>query len=453
MTAPHSPLTRAALEIWNAGVAAVDSARLVATQVSTDADGLEIAGHRWQASQEGRICVVGAGKAGAGMARGLEQALGTDWLIRTSGWVNVPEDCVQPLQKIHLHGARPPGLNEPTQAGVNGTEEIFNRVRSLRSQDLCLVLISGGGSALLPSPVAGITLTEKQQVTRTLMNCGATISELNTVRRSLSKTKGGGLLRACRAGMLVTLIISDVIGDPLETIASGPTVPVTDESQQALNLLQHFSRTKGAEFPSAVMTALGHAERRSPREELPPIPAVNVVIGNNRTAVQASAFRARELGFQVMMEEWDQAGEAAAAGRVFAQHLRDCGEEFPSSRLCLVSGGETTVDLSPRVTPGKGGRNQEFALAAVEEWSSNPLPHSHAALVSAGTDGEDGPTDAAGAWVDADMLARVRQSAVPPARFLLSHDSYSFFEMFGGLLKTGPTQTNVMDLRVGLIEP
>lgn len=452
MPASSSFLAGDALAIWKAGIAAVDSASLVREQIIAGPDFLEIAGVRWTSREEGRICVVGAGKAGTGMARGLEEALGSPWLARTTGWMNVPADCLQPLQKIHLHAARPAGLNEPTTEGVVGTREILSRVHQLRPQDLCIVLISGGGSALLPAPVAGISLADKQRVTRTLMSCGATIAELNCVRRSLSKIKGGGLARACRAGQIITLIISDVIGDPLDVIASGPTVPSPASFSEALNVLRHFERRKGVSFPSSVWDVLERRSEIQPASS-PALPQLtNVVIGNNETAVTAAARCAGKLGYQVRGEEWDREGEAASSGAEFAERmLSEQRKPFSDHSLpgfCLISGGETTVDLTSTSDPGKGGRNQEFALAAAITWLKNRA--SQVALVSGGTDGEDGPTDAAGACVNDAVLEQIHNSGISPEEALLRHASYDFFARVEGLLHTGPTQTNVMDLRVGL---
>ena len=238
-------LREEALAIWMAGVDAVRSDRLVREHVSVRDRQLIIGPDRWPLDQIGRICVVGAGKAGAGMAAGLEQALGETVIEdhQLSGWVNVPEDCVQSLCAIHLHAARPAGVNEPTQQGQAGAEEILRRVSTLNEQDLCLCLLSGGGSALLPAPRLGISLEEKLQITRYLMAAGASIQELNAIRRQLSRIKGGGLARACRAGQLVVLIISDVIGDPLDVIASGPTVEPSDpaaDAQLALSVARKY---------------------------------------------------------------------------------------------------------------------------------------------------------------------------------------------------------------------
>ncbi|WP_437186435.1 glycerate kinase type-2 family protein [Planctomicrobium sp. SH668] len=446
-----SLLTKDAMKIWAAGVNAVDSAALVRNQIHVSGNTLTIAGHCWSPGDGGQICVVGAGKAGAGMAAGLEQAFGCDLLKRIDGWINVPEDCVQPLKKIHLHGARPAGVNEPTGQGIRGTQEILKRVRSLRSHDLCIVLISGGGSALLPAPIPEITLEEKLELTRTLSRNGATIQELNAVRSELSEIKGGGLLRACGAGLTITLIISDVIGDPLETIASGPTILRRADPDCALSILKDVSTRTGCEFPATILQVLG---KQSSRPRLPAEPTgqyFNHVIGNNATAVQAAAQHAIELGYDVLDTKFDQAGVASSAGRSFAEMICEQHQAHPSRKVCLVSGGETTVELSRTTGPQRGGRNQEFALAALCELrTSSPASF---AIVSGGTDGEDGPTDAAGAFVDNALLERTRVSELDPEEFLRVNNSYDYFDQINGLIKTGPTHTNVMDLRVALAAP
>ncbi|WP_437206931.1 glycerate kinase type-2 family protein [Planctomicrobium sp. SH664] len=488
-----STLRQDALAIWQAGVDAVASERLVSRQISTWKGGLTVCGHRWIAKPQSRICVVGAGKAGVGMAVGLVRALGPEWLSRTNGWINVPEDCLEPFDSNHpaadatlascfsilrgpreiaalrqlpdpggfyLLGARPAGLNEPTEAGVFGTREILRRVSSLTPDDLCLVLISGGGSALLPAPVEGISLADKQQVTRFLMRSGATIDELNAVRRSLSAVKGGGLLRACRGGRLISLIISDVSGDPLEVIASGPTVNVKSDPQRALEVLNQFLERSGdsAAVPAAVFEVLTHQRNQQQARGTKSSPVrsefENCIIGNNRTAVTAAAGEAVRRGYHVAETEWDKSGDAAQTGRELSQRLlRISKTPTPGNRIAIVSGGEPTVQLSRHSGEQKGGRNQELVLAAAAEFLKLPdtsIPR--IALVSGGTDGEDGPTDAAGAVIDRVILEEIRSTQVRPDEFLQANNSYPFLDRFGALVKTGPTHTNVMDLRVGLID-
>ncbi|MBT5021151.1 DUF4147 domain-containing protein [bacterium] len=443
-------LREEALAIWQAGVDAVDSAQLVRNVIQQTETGLVIAGHEWDFTNDGRICVIGAGKAGAGMATGFESLLKDEWKSHVFGWINVPEDCVRELETIHLHGARPAGVNEPTAAGVEGVQEILECVRTLGEEDLCVVLISGGGSALLPAPVEGISLEDKQMLTRNLMHAGATIQELNTVRSSLSKIKGGGLLRACHAGRLISLIISDVIGDPLETIASGPTVDIASDPQRAIETLNTIAARSNFEIPSAILHALQGLETVDEAEASVSITYSNHVIGNNQTAVEAAAKKASELGYEIKLKEHDQPGDANATGKQFAEKiLQEQAVSASSPKLCFISGGEPTVVLAVTEEDQKGGRNQELVLAAAKVLEENP--QLGIVIVSGGTDGEDGPTDAAGAIIDLELLKKATELNLTIADYLSVNNSYSYFEQIDGLIKTGPTHTNVMDLRVGLL--
>ncbi len=289
-----------ALAIWNAGIAAVDSAKSVEKQICVQQDHVWIADVRFPRSTTGRIEVVGAGKAGAGMASGIEAALlPTIAAEHISGWVNVPADCVRPLTRIHLHAARPAGLNEPTQNAVEGTREILRRVQSLSDSDLCIVLLSGGASALLCSPAPGVSLSDKLSVTRALAGSGAPIHELNLVRTQLSQVKGGRLAEACRAGTLVALIISDVIGDPLEVIGSGPTIPGISRADDALQVLR--DRKLLDQVPPRVVDYLERqvnvAQTTVPDSESSKLcTVVNRIVASNAMAVDAAAAKARELG-------------------------------------------------------------------------------------------------------------------------------------------------------------
>jgi glycerate 2-kinase len=469
-----------ALAIWQAGVDAVKSDRLVQDNVRVDGDWLLTGSDsaadtlRVSLSSIGKIAVVGAGKAGAGMAAGLAAALGPRVLAdkHVHGWINVPADCIPPdtspkrkrgidaaSNPIHLHSARPAGINEPTAEGVAGAERILEIVSSLGPNDLCFCLISGGGSALLPAPVAGIALVEKQAVTRLLSSGGANIEELNTVRKQLSRIKGGGLARACRAGQLVTLIISDVLGDPLDVIASGPTVTDTRTPADALAILEHYAggdervapaafaylRSRGADTPVCQHVNGG-------QEGLPHV--TNLVIGNNAVAVDAAGVEAERRGYShAMVAATSLEGAAEDVGIHLAQlALQMCSKPGPD---CLITGGEPTVKLAPPELRGKGGRNQQLVLAALIEllalprsvWPSLPL-----VLLSGGTDGEDGPTDAAGAILGAELIARMHALQLDPADFLRRNDAYHFFQPLGGLLKTGPTHTNVCDVRVVVVD-
>lgn len=453
-----------ALCIWQAGVDAVRADGLLERTVRRDGRRLFIAGEELPLGPESRLAVVGAGKAGAGMALGLERAVGD--LVpadRRLGWVNVPADCVQPTDWIHLHAGRPAGVNAPTREGVAGTRRILQIVAALQTDDVCIVLLSGGGSALLTAPADGIALEDKQAVTRLLSERGASIEQLNCVRRQLSDVKGGGLLRACRAGRVRVLMISDVVGDPLETIASGPTVPDPATASDALDILRTFAPRR-ADVPEAVWARL--ESRGSLADQTPPggasslynagLQAIDVrhhIIANNATACRAAAGEAARLGYDVVDVRPEERGVAREVGVALAEEalaLR-AHTAVGSRPRCLITGGEPVVQLAPGVHRRRGGRNQELVLAALARlWDDGA---DRLCLLSGGTDGEDGPTDAAGALLDADLLHEARRQARRPEDFLARNNSYPYFESLGGLLKTGPTHTNVMDLRVALIAP
>lgn len=447
-----SRLRNDAIAIWRAGVDAVDSERLVRDCLRWSDSRLVICDESFPLPPTGRILVVGGGKAGAGMAAGVEQALAaTPAALRLSGWVNVPADCVRPLAHIHLHAARPAGLNEPTEEGVAGSLEIVRRVRQLSIDDLCIVLLSGGGSALLPLPVRGISLADKQAVTRLLMSAGATINELNCVRKHLSQIKGGNLVQAAGKVRVVSLIISDVIGDPLDVIASGPTVADRSTAAEALSILEKYApdHSAVAETVWSVLTEKAQPPAK-PSTETASGTITNRVIGNNATALNAAAAKAADLGYDVRSLGSANQGVARDVGRTLAELARSIRETATSRPVCVLSGGEPVVRLAPTDRPRKGGRNQEVVLGAVATLWDDGMER--IAILSGGTDGEDGPTDAAGAVADAELLREARSLGLTPEPFLAINNSYPFFDQTGGLLKTGPTHTNVMDVRVVLVD-
>ncbi len=449
-----------ALRIWRAGVDSVNSSQAVSRAIIVDGDSLNIAGQRFALSDVDRVEVVGAGKAGAGMAAGFEQALrGTPWFDRLSGWVNVPSDCVRPLRTIHLHPGRPPGINEPTKEVIAGTNEILRRVESLGSRDLCIVLLSGGASALLCSPVDGITLEEKLQLTRLLSSSGAPIQELNLVRTQLSRVKGGRLAQRCCAGHMITLVISDVIGDPLDVIGSGPTFSANARPKDALEVLER--RALIERTAASVLNILrAMAERESHASELTASRSQavqHVIVASNRIAIQSASQEAQRLGYDVAEVLHDVKGDAATQGRSVFGRLKQLRDEQRSSaagggrRLCVIGGGETTVNVASALgSAGKGGRNQEFMLAALAAEQS-PAAWNAIALVSGGTDGEDGPTDAAGAFCDEAIAASAASQTPSATESLERHDSWTFWNQLNALIRTGPTHTNVMDVFVGVV--
>jgi hydroxypyruvate reductase len=444
-----------ALSIWQAGVDAVAPARLMREFVRLDGNQLTLGDDEpIDLRTVQKIAVVGAGKAAAGMTTALEQLLGPEILAekQVAGWVNVPADCVVPTERIHLHAGRPAGVNEPRPEGVAGTREILGIVESLTADDLCICLLAGGGSALLVAPVPEISLDEKIAVTRLISAAGGNIEQLNTVRRQISRVKGGGLARACRAGSLVTLILSDVLGDPLDTIASGPTTPSTTTPQNALNVLTELAIANHPDAQPIVKlltgeaaSAAGLSTRPTPP---PPCPTTNQtvtnhIIGNNATAVDAAGIRAEQLGYShAMFSATSSEGPAEDVGRhLAAMALRMRDQPGPD---CLITGGEPTVLLADAAVRGKGGRNQQLVLAALPALGDCQ----GVALLSGGTDGEDGPTDAAGAFVNEQIAAAATALRLDAGKFLKRNDAYRFFDPVDGLIKTGPTHTNVCDIRV-----
>ena len=448
MRRPAEQLRSDALAIWQAGLEAVRSEPLLRNHLRVVGRMLHVGDEAIDLDRVGRIVIVGAGKAGAGMAAGIERAFGGELMAekRLTGWINVPADCLRPLERIHLHAARPAGVNEPTSEGVAGAEEILRLVAGLDERDLCLCLLSGGGSALLPAPAEGITLADKQAVTRHLSQSGANIQELNTVRKQLSRIKGGGLMRACRAGQMLTLIISDVIGDPLDVIASGPTVPNLSTAADALAVLEKF-HAREADVAESVFEFLRAASHVACSDT--PCLVSNLIIGNNAVAVDAAGMEAERRGYShAMTTATELEGTAEPIGRHLAEmalRMRD-----RSGPDCLISGGEPTVELVDAAQRGLGGRNQQLVLAAVERLAQDG--GQGIALLSGGTDGEDGPTDAAGAIVDASVIAAAGEKNMHSGDYLMRNDAYHFFQPLDGLIKTGPTHTNVCDLRVVVVD-
>jgi hydroxypyruvate reductase len=430
--------------IWRAGVAAVMPDRLIQSHVRVDGDTLAIGEELIDLRDVRRIAIVGAGKAAGAMAVALEKALGAKLLADKNvvGWVNVPADCVVPTERIHLHAARPAGVNEPRPEGVKGTEQIRKIVSSLGPSDLCLCVLSGGGSALLVAPIEQVSLDDKIQLTRLLSAAGADIEQLNTVRQQFSQVKGGRLARECTAGRLITLAISDVLGDAIDVVASGPTVPTSKTVADALNVLEEL----GLREEPSLQRMIGNLESHRGMEIRPPSSMRYIILGNNAVAVDAAGAEAERLGYShAMISAAASEGPAEEVGRhLAATALRMRGESGPD---CLISGGEPTVTLVDESRRGKGGRNQQLALTTLAALGDCR----DIALLSAGTDGEDGPTDAAGAFVDEKVARGARTQQIDPQAYLMRNDAYHFFQQCGGLFKTGPTQTNVCDLRIVVV--
>jgi hydroxypyruvate reductase/glycerate 2-kinase len=438
-----APLRQHARTIWDTAVAAANPETLVRAALTDPAPPLRDA----LAAAE-RILVVGAGKAGAAMAAGAEAAL-LGLLDRVTGVVDVPAEAVRPLQAIRLHAARPAGTNFPTAEGVTGTRQMLRLLAHAGPNDAALCLLSGGGSALLPAPADGITLEDKQQVTRLLHACGATINEMNCVRKHLSAVKGGRLAQTFTGQALFSLIISDVIGDPFDVIASGPTAADPTTFADARAVLDKYRLT--AQVPESVRDHLAEGAAGRAPETLKALPpnVHNIILGNNARSLAAANREAERLGYRVLNLGSFIEGETRHAATVFAGIVRSLRTDGVPLRppVCLLSGGETTVTLGEG--HGQGGRNQEFVLAAALKLGADDLRD--AVVLSGGTDGEDGPTDAAGAVADAQTLSSGERLGLDPAVFLDGHDAYHFFAATGDLLRSGLTGTNVMDVRVILL--
>ena len=442
-------LAEHARAIWQAGVDAVDSEKLVSSVIHVTPQSIQIGSQVYELTEASRILVVGAGKAGSGMASGVVQAL-QDCNKPISGWVNVPEDCVRSVPSITLHGARPAGINEPTRAGVTGTNEIIRILQSAQPEDLCICLISGGGSALLPSPIEGISLQDKQTITRQLSAAGANIAELNAVRKKLSRVKGGGLAQFCTQSRLSTLIISDVLGDPLDIIASGPTVSDPRGVEDAINTIESL-----LDLNDPVVTTCLEALRQFTPATQTFEHCHTQIIGNLETAVYAASDKAQQLGYLVeSIAHQELEGLAEEVGQAHASKFREMTQR--NGKHVYISGGEPVVQLAATNVRGRGGRNQQLVLAALIDQITHHSDLSRCmeagAMLSGGTDGEDGPTDAAGALIDQQLIEQLLLQKLDTVDFLRRNDAYSFFKPLGGLLCTGPTHTNVCDLRVVLVD-
>jgi glycerate 2-kinase len=417
----------AAHAIWRAALAAGDVTPLVTRLFRREGDQILI-GERVCPS---RVRVFGCGKASGAMALAVERVLGERI---ADGLVVVKDGYTAPTRRIRLAEA---GHPVPDARGEAAALEILDRVRAAGADDLVLFLVSGGGSALTPAPAPPVTLAEKQETTRLLLGAGATINELNAVRKHLSLLKGGQLARAASPAAIVSLILSDVVGDPLDVIASGPTAPDRSTFVEGLGVLDR--KGVAARVPAAVRQRLtagaeGHIEETpKPGDHL--FDRVrNVVIGNNALVVDAAAAEARRLGYRAELLTRGLQGEA----RDTARDLMARARALPP-RTCLIAGGETTVTVHGR---GRGGRCQEFALAAALELK----PDDTLTILAAGTDGTDGPTDAAGGIVDHGTLARGERAGRSPRAALDDNDAYTFLSAAGDLLRSGPTNTNLLDL-------
>jgi len=435
-------LRQCAQLIWEAALNAANPATCIQKNIQLTDGQLTIAGERF--SIPARLIVIGAGKASARMAQVVEQILGEHV---TGGLVVTKYGHALRLERIRVIEA---GHPIPDSAGVRAVQETRDLLRNLSADDIVLCLISGGGSALWPAPAKGITLEAKQEVTEGLLRAGATIRELNAVRKHLSAIKGGQLATWASPARVMSLIMSDVIGDPIDFIASGPTAPDTTSFSDALDIVQKY----GIEVPESVLFRLhegaGGRIAETPKPGNPLFERVkNHIIANNRLLIDAAAEKAFEIKFNTLILSTEIEGEAKDMGGLFASVAREIGlSGNPIQRpACILGAGETTVTVRGR---GLGGRNQEMALACAMVMAAHPPP-APSCFASVATDGTDGPTSAAGGLVDEFTCARAAKLGLGPLQFLLSNDSFNLLKATGDLIVTGPTQTNLMDLQILLV--
>jgi hydroxypyruvate reductase len=435
-------LRQSARLIWEAALNAANPATCIRNAIQVNDGVLSVAGKEIQI--RGRLIVIGAGKPSAKMAQVIEEVLGS---YITGGLVVTKYGHTLPLSRIRLVEA---GHPIPDNAGRRAVLETSELLRGLTKDDIVLCLISGGGSALWPAPAEGITLEEKQEVTQLLLRAGATIRELNAVRKHLSDIKGGQLARWASPAHVISLIISDVIGDPIDFIASGPTAPDTTSFSDALSIIQKY----GIDVPEAVSERFQEGARgRIPETPKPGDPVFkqvsNHIIANNRLLVDAAVIKARELNFNTLILGTEVEGEAKDAGRFFTAIAREIGRSGNPIKppACILAAGETTVTVRGH---GLGGRNQEMAMAWAISVASRPLSNP-SCFASVATDGTDGPTTAAGGLVDHFTCSRAIELGLMPLKFLRANDSSNFLKATGDLIVTGPTQTNLMDLQILLV--
>ena len=435
------------VRIYQASLAAADPYASVLDKVSRSEDVLRVGAQSYPLDRYRHIHLLGAGKACAAMARAVVDLLGD----RLQGGVLVVRDL--PEEGIERVKVLQAGHPEPDDRGLEAARQWIQYLENeLSGEDLLLVLLSGGASALLPAPVEAISLADKLETTRALLNSGATIHEINTVRKHLSRLKGGRLLHHARGATVVTLLVSDVVGDDPSTIASGPTSPDPSTFADCLEVIKRYRISP--RIPETVLDYLHTATlsgkaAETLKENDPLLRKVRYcLLSTNRKSLRTGAREAAALGYRPLILSSSMQGNAADLARFYVALVTEIlasGHPLPAP-CCLLSGGEATV----RVTgPGKGGRNQEFALWCLrltQSWKDQP-----ALFASVGSDGSDGPTDAAGALVSPATRARVRELQLPVGDYLERNDSYHLFQQLGDLIITGPTGTNVMDFHFALV--
>ncbi len=430
-------------EIFQAGLDAVAPIDAIHRHCRVADNRLMVGEQQYDLSRMDRIFVVGAGKATAAMAQAIETLLG-DRI--DDGVISVKYDHTAPLQRVQTIEA---GHPLPDANGMAAAQAMLTLVQQATASDLVICLLSGGGSALVPLPAEGITLDQKQVASDVLIACGATIHEINAIRKHLSAIKGGKLAQAAAPAQLVSLILSDVVGDDLDVIASGPTVPDASTFEECASIIDRYGIAQNMPGPirdrlqAGAAGAIGETPKR---DNHPWDHSYNCIVGSNLEAIRAAQELARIKGYHTLVLSSRLEGETRVVAQVhggIAREVLASGHPI-ATPACILSGGETTVTLTGG---GKGGRNQEFALAAALDIAG----HERIVLLSAGTDGTDGPTDAAGAIVDHRTAQRAARAKLDLRQHLDQNDAYPFFKALDDLLITGPTFTNVMDMRIVLV--
>jgi glycerate 2-kinase len=443
MAGKEKVLREKGMEILRASLQASHPASAIETHLKVEAHKILADGHGFDLNDVERVFVIGFGKASSSMARAVEKMLGE----RIEGGLIITKTgYVEDLSRMDLVEADHP---IPDEKGVQGTQRIMALLKDAKEKDLVISLISGGGSALLIAPSTGITLKEKQKLTDLLLRSGASIQEVNAVRKHISQVKGGRLAQIAYPAKMLSLILSDVVGDRLDSIASGPTAPDNTTFSDCLNILKKYELFE--KIPESIRRHLkqnlNKKENETPKPDDPFFENVtNVIIGSNYFALKAAEKKARELRFNTLIFSHTVTGDttkAAVEHSQLAKRIKENDEPVPAP-ACVISGGETTVKVKGK---GLGGRNQEFALVCAMEIDGME----DAVILSLNTDGTDGPTDAAGAFCDGKTIHRAKKLNLDPKKHLENNDSYHFFDRLGGLIKTGPTNTNVMDIHLILM--
>lgn len=430
-----------AKEIFLAGVEIVKPDILIPHFVSLENDVLKIENHRFQLAEIKNIYLTGAGKASALMAKAIENILGSRI---SSGHIVTKYGHAVPLKYAFVTEA---GHPVPDENGVKGTENILSIVNKASKDDLVICVISGGGSALLTDIPDGCTLNDLKILTDLLLKSGANINEMNCIRKHLSKVKGGMLSSAAYPARVVSLILSDVIGDPLDVIASGPTAPDPTTFKDAMDIIEKYGIKD--KIPAGITKILNEGLNKIRKETLKESDeafrlTTNLIIGNNRLALKKAREKAEALGYTTKIITDSLHSDVEDVADYIFSKLIKYRNENPEKKSCLLFGGEPTIKITG---DGLGGRNQHLALLMAQKINGI----NGVVFLSGGTDGTDGPTDAAGAIAEPETLKRSEVLGLDINKYISNCDSYNFFRQEGGLIKTGPTQTNVMDLIVVLI--